>query len=120
MNSVKTIKLKDGTEIFVEMGSVDEDFVEANTPSRDLGLPEGATPTAVADKMLNAVEKLQSTLTGVISIVHQSLKDNAPSEWGVELNIGFKGKTNPIPIILSGEANASLKVHAKWKRADLE
>ncbi|MCP4134935.1 MAG: hypothetical protein GY754_28430, partial [bacterium] len=35
-------------------------------------------------------------------------------EWTLELNIGFKGKANPVPVILSGESNAAIKVTAKW------
>jgi len=31
----------------------------------------------------------------------------------LELNIGFKGKANPVPVILSSESNA-IKVTAKW------
>ncbi|GEM_PF-3484939 len=34
-------------------------------------------------------------------------------EWTLELNIGFKGKANPVPVILSSESNA-IKVTAKW------
>jgi hypothetical protein len=66
------------------------------------------------DTVVDTFKMLKGTLIGVFNFVHDSLKDNAPDEWGVELSIGFKGTTNPIPVIVSGEANAAIKVNAKW------
>lgn len=115
MSEIKDITLGDGTVIFIEME-------KANVPvpsshEEDLGLPEGATPTGAAEKVVDTLKSLQGTLKGVFEAVHESVKGKSPSEWGVEINIGFKGTTSPIPVIVSGEASASIKVHAKWKKS---
>lgn len=115
MSEIKTISLEDGTLIYIEMELAD---VPNTVDSCDiLGLPEGATPTGAADKVIDTLKAMQGTLKGICEAVHESVKEQSPSEWGVEINIGFKGKTSPIPIVVSGEASASVKVHAKWKKS---
>lgn len=115
MNVLRHVTLNDGTRILIEMEEVNvADLLSSRATNVDLGLPPDADPVGALDKIGDTVASLQATLRGVVKIVHESLKDNSPAEWGVELAIGFKGKTNPIPVIVSSEANASLKVHAKW------
>ncbi len=115
MSEIREVALHDGTVIYIEM---EQAYVPIAVASdEDLGLPEGATPTGAADKVIDTLKAMQITLKGVFEAVHDSVKERMPSEWGVELNIGFKGTTSPIPIIVSGEANASVKVHAKWKKS---
>lgn len=115
MSVIKDITLEDGTVILVEMEEAD---VPQPKQTEDLGLPEGAEPTDAADKLVDTMKSVQGTLRGIFQVVHDAVKEQSPSEWGVELNIGFKGKTSPIPVVLSGEASAALKVHAKWKKAE--
>jgi hypothetical protein len=50
--------------------------------------------------------------------VHASLAEHSPHEWAMEVSIGFKGETQPIPVIVTGSATGSVKVTAKWKRDD--
>lgn len=118
MKSIRKISLDDGSVVLVEMEEVDAATIsDGVAENADLGLRRGATPVSAVDKVTDTVKSLQGTLRGVVEIVHTALKESSPAEWGVELNIGFKGTTNPIPIIVSGEASASLKIHAKWKKS---
>ncbi|MCP4697936.1 MAG: hypothetical protein GY862_13950 [Gammaproteobacteria bacterium] len=113
MNEIKEIELSDGSTIFVEMEEAE--LPELAGRESDYDLPEGAELTSAAsDRIIDAMETLKSTLSGVFNTIHEGIKDKAPDEWGVEINIGFKGKVNPIPVIVGGESNVAVKVHAKW------
>jgi Trypsin-co-occurring domain 1 len=120
MTTLRKITLDDGSSIVVEVEDVHSDQEEkllatlAKGKNVDLGLPESAEPVGAADKVLDTVKSLESTLRSVVKIIHESLKESSPNEWGVELSIGFKGTTTIIPVIVSGEANAAFKVNAKW------
>nr|VFK26477.1 MAG: hypothetical protein BECKMB1821G_GA0114241_102131 [Candidatus Kentron sp. MB]VFK30360.1 MAG: hypothetical protein BECKMB1821I_GA0114274_101517 [Candidatus Kentron sp. MB]VFK75185.1 MAG: hypothetical protein BECKMB1821H_GA0114242_101717 [Candidatus Kentron sp. MB] len=115
MNELKAIRLADDSCIFVEMDVVDN--VPTTTRSSHKGaLPPGAEEVGAVDKALDTLNILKDTLSSVFSTVQDTLKDNSPDEWGVELNIGFKGKVNPIPVIVGGESNVAIKVHARWKK----
>ncbi len=50
--------------------------------------------------------------------VQEGLREYQPDEWTLEINMGFKGKASPIPVILSGEAQGGIKVTAKWKKTE--
>ena len=50
--------------------------------------------------------------------VHDALKDMSPDEWGVEMSIGFKGTSTPIPFIASGELEGGVKVSVTWKKEE--
>ena len=116
LNTIKDITLDDGSVIFVEMEEVNQETLPQITRSeRSEDLPPDAELTSSADKVVDTLESLKGTLRTVFSTIKDSIQENAPDEWGVELNIGFKGKVNPIPIIVGAESNVALKVHAKWK-----
>jgi hypothetical protein len=110
--NIKEIRLDDGKVIFVEVEEVALPRIPVASGSDDL--PPGATPTGAIDLITDSIHLLKDTLRGVFDVVHASLKDHAPDEWGAELNISFKGTTSPIPVIVSGESGAAIKVHAKW------
>lgn len=114
MNNIKEIKLKDGSSVYVEMEEV-EDVPTKSISKRD-DLPPGAEEVSAASTIIDAMEVLKNNLQSVFNTVHESVKNNSPDEWGVELNIGFKGKINPIPVIVGSESNVAIKVHAKWKK----
>ena len=116
MNVIKDVKLDDGTVIFVEMQDSDVPLLQPTA----IDLPAGAELAGAAEKLVNAATSLQQTFRGIFQLVHEAVRDKAPTEWGVQLNIGFKGKSSPIPVILSGEANASIKVHANWVKPKQE
>tara|TARA_B100000953_G_scaffold277113_1_gene251712 strand:+ start:2337 stop:2693 length:357 start_codon:yes stop_codon:yes gene_type:complete len=117
LNTIKDITLNDGSVIFIEMEEVNQEALPQVTRSEHPeDLPPGAELTSSADKVVDTLESLKGTLGTVFSTIRDSIKENAPDEWGVELNIGFKGKVNPIPIIVGAESNVALKIHAKWKK----
>lgn len=115
MNSIKEIILHDGSSVYVEMESVEE-MPESRHVIRG-NLPPGAEEVTAAGRIVDAMQVLQNSLQTVFNAVHDSVKNNAPDEWGVEVNIGFKGKLNPIPVIVGSESSIAIKVHAKWTKA---
>jgi hypothetical protein len=112
---IKGIDFKGG-RIFVEMEKVDIPIKAVGQNSVE-SIPDTELVSAV-DEAIDALESLKTTVKGVINTIHESLEENAPHEWGVELNIAFKGKVSPVPVIVSGESEVAIKVHAKWVKSD--
>jgi hypothetical protein len=59
---------------------------------------------------------LRHSIGAMARNVHASLAEHAPAEWAMEVSIGFKGETRPIPVIVTGSSSGSVKVTAKWTR----
>jgi hypothetical protein len=114
MKKVKKIQLQEGVYIYVEMEEKDTSFSDSTMPEMDL--PEGVELTSASKKLEQTAELLKNAIRGTAEIVNEGIQKTRPYEWGLELNIGFKGKANAIPVILSGETDANIKVTAKWKR----
>jgi hypothetical protein len=123
MRELGIIKLDDGQRLLIE---VDEDISEedkqrlaasktASGTARPADLPPGAEPTGMPEDITDALAQLRSNIQVLANQVHQALKDHKPQQWSLEFSIGFKGKANPLPFILQGEANSALKVTATWK-----
>ncbi len=53
------------------------------------------------------------TLSALVGPIHEALKDLAPEEASVEIGLGLKGTVGIF--VASSEANASVKISAKWK-----
>jgi alpha-galactosidase/6-phospho-beta-glucosidase family protein len=115
MAMIKQIELRDGSALYVEMEQVDD--MPKSRPASRGDLPSGAEEVTAAEHIVDAMQALQNTLHTVFNTVHEGVKNNAPDEWGVELNIGFKGKVNPIPVIVGSESSVAIKVHAKWVKS---
>lgn len=118
--SIQSIQLKNGGQLFVEVEEIeDAQLPEILTkPKLAANQPPGTEEIGFSDKLTDVSDLLRKNLQGICDTVADSFKEIQPDEWGVEVNIGFKGKANPIPVILGGEANAAIKVHAKWKKAE--
>lgn len=87
------------------------------TPSGSkIALPEGAEPTGAKEFVIDTMDSLRASISAMAATAATAFAESAPAEWSVEFNIGFKGKASPIPVILSGEGSASVKVVAKWKK----
>jgi hypothetical protein len=72
------------------------------------------TATEVVTLAVDDVAKgLQSISTAVVTAMERI----APDSWSVELNVGFKAGSG-VPVLMSGEANAALKVTLNWKRSE--
>lgn len=57
-----------------------------------------------------------SGLVGVLTApVRRSLETAGAAEWTMEITLGFKGETG-VPFVAKGEANAAVKVIAKWSK----
>jgi uncharacterized membrane protein len=115
MNIVKEIQLDDGPVIYVETEKVDAPAIQRSVRRADL--PPGAVEASVADKAVNVLKQLHTTLGAVVDSIQDSVKASAPDEWGAEINIGFKGEVNPIPVIVGSESSIAIKIHVKWVKA---
>ncbi len=58
---------------------------------------------------------IAKTLDVLVTPIHQGLAKLAPDEVTIELGIGIKGEVGIF--VASSEANASVKITAKWKFA---
>ncbi|MCG6941129.1 MAG: hypothetical protein LJE69_07750 [Thiohalocapsa sp.] len=113
MIRIKPLTLDDGSQILVEVEQAD---VSLAGPADNL--PTGAEPTGLGGKLDDAMAMMRNSIGAMARNVHASLSDQSPDEWAMEVSIGFKGETQPIPVIVTGSATGSVKVTAKWKRAD--
>lgn len=77
----------------------------------------GLTPTGVADRIADAGSELHQMVASVTSSMRTALEKSAPTEWAIELSIGFKGEAG-IPYLTKGQANATIKLTATWKRTE--
>jgi hypothetical protein len=109
---IKDIKLDDGSVIFVEMEEAELPITHLTTARDDI--PLGMEEVSAVDDAIDALKTLKGTLGSFFSSINESLMEKSPDEWGAELNIGFKGKVNPIPVIVGTESSVAIKVHAKW------
>ena len=119
MGEVKAIRIGDDQFIYVEVdNTLDESKLPKSTAvsSYQPRLPEGAKPVGVVDDAIDALKSMQQQITTLAKTVNDSFSAHQPEEWSLELNFGFKGKSSPIPVLLSGEASGSVKVTAKWKK----
>jgi len=97
----------DGQQVLVEV----EPNEAGDAPTAPAG--DGMQNTSVLE---DTGLQMQNTVQAVLAPVSRALSQAQPEEWSVELTLGFKGSAG-IPFLTSGEANGSLKVTAKWKRA---
>ena len=112
MSIIKDITLANGSIIYVEVEETD--LAQPNITGKPGDLPPDYEQVTAAEDVLDTFKTLQGTLKTVFDTIQESLKDNPPDEWGAELNIAFKGKLNPIPVIVGTESSVAIKVHAKW------
>ena len=115
MSKIGSIRLSDGKVIFVEMDEVC-DLPSAVTVSSNNRLPIGAQEVSAADKIKDSMQVLKDTLGIIADTVNSGIEKSKPNEWTIEVNFGFKGKTSPIPVLVSGESNVGIKLTATWKK----
>lgn len=97
-----------GSTIWVEV----EDIAAASAAPDGKTAKTRGTSAAPALDTLAKVD-IASTLNAIIQPVHDALKAAGPQEVSVELSLGLKGEVGVF--VAKSEANASLKVTAKWK-----
>lgn len=115
-NQIKEVLLPDGGYVYIEMEETEIPEIVKNHSAPDA--PKGSEQVSPVNDIIDTVQVLKNTLQGIVNTVHDGIKKNQPDEWTLELNIGFKGKVNPIPVLLSGESNAALKLSATWKKPE--
>jgi hypothetical protein len=115
MSEIAEIKLAGGGVLFVETEDVAIPHVPA-LAATGRKLPAGAEEVGAREMARDTLQLLHDTLKPVAEAVHEAFVKAQPDEWGMELNIGFKGKANPIPVIVSGEASVAIRIKATWKK----
>ena len=120
MTEIRPMKVGDGV-VYVEIEETDislagNDGSDRPAPSSYEDDIEDSHVVGVTDDMYEAVASLKDSINALTSDVAGALEKAAPAEWSLEFSIGFKGKASPIPVLVSGEGNASLKVTATWRR----
>ena len=105
----------DGQPILVEVAdlSVENAVTHETLATRGGGRFEYTDAT---DKISDMKDRLDHLVKALTAPVQNAFKGAGADEWSLEISIGFKGETG-LPFIASGEANAALKVSAKWKKA---
>lgn len=116
MSEIKSIELANGRTIFVEMQTAEVPTITKRHDADQYDFPEGAEAVGFKEDVADAIEALKDNIRELAETVHASLQSRQPDEWTLEMNIGFKGTTRPIPVILSGEASGGIKVTATWKK----
>lgn len=101
-----------GTEILVDTDEVGAELARPRAERYDI---EGLEPTGVAGQVADAGEEIRAIITAVTGSIQKAFEASSPDEWSVELLVGFKGEAG-IPFVTKGEANASLKLKAKWTK----
>jgi hypothetical protein len=119
MKTVGPLRTSSNTVILVQTDGDDVDLGGLSVASsfRAMSdLPDGAEPvTAIAD-VIDAMQSLRDGLRDIVEHVKVAIEASQPSKWKLEVNIGFKGKSAPIPFVLAGEADASIKLQFEWDR----
>ncbi len=75
----------------------------------------GGAAEVVTNRVVNVGQQLRDMLGAVTAPVRTAFEQAGLEGWSIELSIGFKGEAG-IPCLTKGEANASIKVTANWKR----
>ena len=112
-----------GIRVLVEVDDLDRSF-EARPPAPDAGSEhrqgrgvdmQNTSTERSGDKLLESGSQLRMALSAVAQPVADAMRELAPAEWTLEVQLGFKGEAG-VPCIVKGEANGSLKVTVKWTR----
>jgi hypothetical protein len=117
LSTIQPVKTHHGI-VYIEVVEGKVPTVIETLSGVQIPIPEGAEPTGTKEFVFDTMGSLRSSIAAMASTAAAAFAESAPAEWSVEINIGFKGKSTPIPVILSGEANTSLKVIAKWKKPE--
>ena len=111
----KTVPLRiSGHTLFVEMEEMEIEIPGSSNAHGIQDLPEGSEAVSAVDRALDAFDALEAGLSGIVAKLRAAVSESKPTTWKLEVNIGFKGKTTPIPVVLSGEAEAALKLQLEW------
>lgn len=62
------------------------------------------------------IEKVRATVSSIAEAFANAFAEGGPEAWTVEFGIGFKGSAG-VPVLVSGEASANLKVVMSWRRS---
>jgi hypothetical protein len=90
------------------------EVVELPVEGRE-GPSERFENTSVREKVGDLADSIRDLVEVVTAPARAAFEGSQAEEWAIELNIGFKGESG-LPFIAKGEANAAVKITAKWKK----
>ncbi len=114
---IQEIQMSDGEKIFVAV-EVSDDIAVPIAFKEIKDLPPGAEPTGVVNDAIMSMYLFKACIKSMAKSARDALKDVNPDEFSVEMNIGFIGKTNPIPFIAGADLQGGVKVTATWKKEE--
>jgi hypothetical protein len=117
MGVVRELVSPQGHRFWVETDPDVEIAAPAQTAGQAGDLMHGAEKTSVGGALKDAAASLIETIEGAAEIVREALSKAAPVEVTLEISIGFKGKVDLVPVIVSGSSEGAMKIIAKWKSA---
>lgn len=106
------VKGTSGVAWYVEVQPT-ETVVQAEPETR---APPGTELIGAEDRLRDAIGGIAGMLETAAAFASDALVRHRPEELEIELNIGFTGTVKPVPFLVGAEANAAMKVKAKWKR----
>jgi hypothetical protein len=104
-----------GGAIFVEVSEEQQVSVVLPVPGKPAQRKD-AEPVSALPSTVETYKALQSLLSGLSNLVKQQIQELSPDECSLEAKIGFAGKINPLPFLVSAKNDANLSLTLKWKR----
>ncbi len=103
-----------------EADTLDLPQSDAPAASEFEDVPEDARPVGFKKNFQDAAVTPRSSIDALAEDVAGALEKAAPHEWSLEFSVGFMGKANPVPVLVSGEANetgdrCSFPLHRYWQ-----
>lgn len=121
MTEIKKIATRDGF-LFIEVTDTDLEIDDSKLQAPLGGLrpddrPEDGELVGFHGDALRTFDILKDSIGELTDAVSSAMRDKGPQEWSLAFSVGFKGKLSPIPVILSSEGNAALKITATWRKS---
>ena len=112
--TVAEVRSPSGATWYVEIKDTDR---VSTPPNPDPGrVPSDAQLIGAEDRLRDALAGLKGMLDTTATLASEAISKHAPAAIEIELNVGFTGKTSPVPFLVGAEAEASMKIKVTWKR----
>jgi len=104
------VQLPGSGTIYVETTSID-----GLQPTPDNQSKTQIEGESVEIGFVDTLSMLRGAVTGIGAALRSALLETKPSEMSVALSFALKGEANPIPVLVNGSGEGSIRVEIKWK-----